>query len=37
MLDIKNMSKEDKLFNVFDGLDNWPLVEVLRAKFIDLV
>lgn len=36
MLDIKNMSEEDKMFNFLDGLDNWPRAELQRAKPKDL-
>ena len=36
MLDIKNMSKEDKLFNFMSGLQPWAQLELKRQAVCDL-
>lgn len=36
MLDIKNMSKEDKLFNFTSSLQPWAQVELQRQRVKDL-
>ena len=36
MLDIKNMSEEDKLFNFMSGLQNWAQLELRRLGVKDL-
>ena len=36
MLDIKNMSEENKLFNFMPGLQAWVLAELLRQRVKDL-
>ena len=36
MLDIKNMSKEDKLFNFMSGLHGWAQTKLRRQRVYDL-
>ena len=36
MLDIKNMSEEDKLFNFMSGLQGWAQTELRRQRVRDL-
>ena len=36
LLDIKDMSEEDKLFNFIDGLQNWAQLELHRLGMKDM-